>query len=212
MGVLGNNSTNNNKLAWGVDGGGLPDPNICMCLDGSGNLSVQGGVNVGGALDYKANIYSRTNNGAGGASGTTYYPNYNLFKFNGNSNLFGNWVIPTSSSSSGLQILKTGVYRIECNQNWWSETYNDRFQVWVRLMVNNTIIGESSGFCYGRNYSNIRFAQTRINHIISLTANDWIKFNCSLAKNTPVFGQTWNSNGTVDRWGNDSFSVTFLGV
>ncbi len=185
-----------------------------VVIDTNKNATFKEDVKIEGALDYKANIYSRThgNNTGLQATGTIYYPEYSNFAFNGNSNIFGNWVTPTGSSSSGLQILKTGVYRIECNQNFHSEGYNDRFQVWTRLVVNNNTILESSGFCYGRNYSNIRYAQTRINHIISLTANDWIKIDCTLAKNTPIFGQTWNSGGNVDRWGYDSFSVTFLGV
>jgi hypothetical protein len=46
MGLLGDNSTNNNKLAWGFNGGGEPDPNIVMSLDNSGRLVVTENVNI----------------------------------------------------------------------------------------------------------------------------------------------------------------------
>ena len=60
MGILGNNSTNDNKLAWGVDAGGGYDPNICMCLDGSGNLSVYGDITSTG--DFVVNQSLRVDN------------------------------------------------------------------------------------------------------------------------------------------------------
>ena len=61
MGVLGNNSTNNNKLAWGVDGGGEPDPNICMCLETDGTLSISGDFVANQSLRVSNYIQPHTN-------------------------------------------------------------------------------------------------------------------------------------------------------
>jgi hypothetical protein len=184
-----------------------------ITIDQNKDVVIKEDLKVDGTLDHKANIYFRTCDGSPPApTGTLYYPEYNRLEFNGNTNIYGTWTTPSSSASTGLQVLKTGYYRVEAKMNWKDISYANRYQVWARILINNVDIPYSADFCYGRLDAYIAYTTTNINYVASLTANDWIKFDCSLTKNSTTFGASWDTGGTIDRYGFDCFTITYLGV
>ena len=184
-----------------------------LVIDDTKDVTIKEDLKVEGTLDHKANIYTRTCDGTPTApSGTIYYPDYNVAGFNGNANIYGTWTTPSATSTTGLQVLKTGYYRIEAKMNWHTVTYLDRYQVWSRVLINNVAVDESADFCYGRHKNYILYATNTINIVVSLTANDWVKFDSNLCKNSAVFGASWDTGGVIDRFGFDCFSITYLGV
>ena len=68
IGILGDNTSANNVLAFGVHGGGIPDPNIVMAMDSGGNMEITGDLYTNGNVtvnqsirgDGEVNVYGNT--------------------------------------------------------------------------------------------------------------------------------------------------------
>lgn len=90
IGILGDNTSNSNILAFGGHGGGAPDPNILMGMTGGGNLEIAGDLYTNGNIFVGNYLRPNPSNNfiqflAGTATGSDSKHYFRISQYNGTS-------------------------------------------------------------------------------------------------------------------------------
>jgi hypothetical protein len=178
-----------------------------------GNITIQSGSNY--YIGNNANVCHRLNNDDKTPDGTaTKY--YAVFGQNSvtNTNIYS-YTTPTSSTNTGIRLLKAGKYKVSYTLNWANASYTNRINFFSRIMKHSSAITSTEtefpgtrSFGYARDDSFVKFATTTCVTVIDVAANEYIKCLTTVAKNDNSFNDTFAG---INYHKNSSIVVEYLG-
>lgn len=144
---------------------------------------------------------------------TTYYP---VFGINSviNSDIY-TYTTPSSSSDTGIKLLKAGKYKVSYTLNFRNVSYNNRTN-FITIVVKHssaitptiTEIPATKSFGYARDDNFAAYATTTATAIIDVSANEYIKCETKVAKNDTSFNDSFSG---IDFIANSTIIVEYLG-
>lgn len=190
-------------------------------LQSSGN-TIASIINDGIELESGNNYYIRnnanvfhglnTNNQTPGTV-TAYYP---VFGNNAvtNTNIYS-YTAPSSSTNTGIRLLKAGKYKVSYTLNWDNSSYNNRVNYFSRIVKHSSAITPTEtefagtrSFGYSRDDNFAKYATTTCVTVIDVEANEYIKCKTEVAKNDSSFGDDFSG---VIYHQNSSIVIEYLG-
>lgn len=147
------------------------------------------------------------------ATDTSYYA---IFDSNPvtNSAIYS-YTAPTSSSNTGIRLLKSGKYKVSYTLNWQNTGTASRANFFSLLVKHSSAItptetelAGSRSFGYLRNNTNATIATTTNVTVIDVDANEYIKCKTTVAKNDTTFDDNFSD---LVYHINSSIVIEFLG-
>jgi hypothetical protein len=166
-------------------------------------------------LRNNANLFygSNTNNQTPGATATSYYAVFGDRTVT-NSDIYS-YTTPTSSTNTGIKLLKAGKYKVSYTLNWWNSSYNNRVNFWSWLVKHSSAITPtetelkgSRSFAYSRDDNFAAYSSTTSVAIVDVAANEYIKCKTLVAKNDTTFGDDFSG---LTYHQNSSLIIEYLG-
>ena len=174
--------------------------------DIAGNLSAGTGIvlstaagvtNISNSAPYQlpiSRVFSARTTGlqTPNQSGDNYYTNYNQIDQACSHVNYVAVPISTGGANTGAIIQTAGTYKITFTQHVYNESYTNRVSWWTRA-TKNGIVTEAQTFIYTRS-DQTQYAQWGSNSITWIepcAVNDYIQVWTTVAKNTPLYNNTW---------------------
>ncbi len=162
-----------------------------------------------------ANLFhgTNTNDQTPSTIATSYYA---VFGNNAVSNTdIYSYSAPSSSTNSGIRLLKAGKYKVSYTLNWANISYNNRINFFSRLVKHSSVItptetefAATRSFAYARDDNFAKYATTTCVTVIDVAANEYIKCKTEVSKNDSTF----NDNFAGVRYHqNSSIVIEYLG-
>lgn len=179
----------------------------------SDGIEFQSGNNY--YLRNNANLFYGSNNNdqTPSAIATSYYAVFGNNTVT-NSDIYS-YTTPTSSSNTGIKLLKAGKYKVSYTLNWNNNLYDNRINFFSRLFKHSSAITPTEtelegtrSFCYSRDDNFAKYSTTTCVTVIDVAANEYIKCKTQVAKNDNTFDD--NFDGIVYHQ-NSSIVVEYLG-
>jgi len=162
-----------------------------------------------------ANLFHGTNTDdqTPDTTATVYYP---VFDNNAvtNTDIYS-YVVPSSSTNTGIRLLKVGKYKVSYTLNWNNASYNNRINFFSRLVKHSSAITPNEtefpgtrSFGYARDNDLAKYATTTCVTVIDVAANEYIKCQATVAKNDSTFNDDFSG---VQYHQNSSIVIEYLG-
>lgn len=162
-----------------------------------------------------ANLFHglNTNDQTPSTHATSYYA---VFGNNAISNTdIYSYIAPSSSTNTGVRLLKAGKYKVSFTLNWANASYNNRLNFFSRLVKHSSAITPTEtefpgtrSFGYARDDNFAKFATTTCVTVIDVAANEYIKCKTQVAKNDISFDDNFSG---VRYHQNSSIVIEYLG-
>jgi hypothetical protein len=178
-----------------------------------GNITIESGNNY--YMSNNANIFHGFNS-ADQTPNTTATNYYAVFGQNPvtNTNIYS-YTTPTSSTNTGIRLLKAGKYKVSYTLNWVITTYGNRVNFFSQIMKHSSAITPtktefpgSRSFGYARDDNFAKYATTTCVTVIDVAANEYIKCQTTVSKNDTTFGDNFSG---INYHQNSSIVIEFLG-
>ena len=162
-----------------------------------------------------ANLFHGTNTNDQTPS-TTAIVYYAVFGNNAVSNTdIYTYSAPSSSTNTGIRLLKSGKYKVSYTLNWNNTSYNNRINFFSRLVKHSSAITPTEtefpgtrSFGYARDNDFAKYATTTCVTVIDVAANEYIKCKTEVAKNDNTFNDNFSG---VQYHKNSSIVIEYLG-
>jgi len=122
---------------------------------------------------------------------------------------------PSSSTNTGIRLLKAGKYKVSYTLNWANISYNNRLNFFSRLVKHSSAITPTEtefpgtrSFGYARDDNFAKYATTTCVTVIDVSANEYIKCKTTVSKNDSTFDDNFNG---VQYHRNSSIVIEYLG-
>lgn len=162
-----------------------------------------------------ANLFhgTNTNTTTPGNTPTSYYA---VFDNNAVSNTdIYSYSAPSSSTNTGIRLLKAGKYKVSYTLNWNNASYNNRINFRTCLVKRSSAITASetelpgtTSYSYSRDNNFSKYSTTTCVTVIDVAANEYIKCKTTVAKNDGTFNDNFNG---VQYHLNSSIVIEYLG-
>jgi len=163
----------------------------------SDGIEFQSGNNY--YLRNNANLFYGSNNNdqTPSAIATSYYAVFGNNTVT-NSDIYS-YTTPTSSSNTGIKLLKAGKYKVSYTLNWNNNSYTNRINYFSRIVKHSSAITPTEtefvgtrSFGYSRDASYAKYATTTCVTVIDVAANEYIKCKTVVAKNDSSFDDNFD--------------------
>jgi len=130
----------------------------------------------------------RMTNIMGNNSATAVFPNFDGVNIHDN-NYFA-YTTPSANNTSGLKVLKSGVYYVNYKVDIYDVNYANRLVALADFFVNGTNQEFLKSYCYVREKAYGMAGTLSAGYALSLSANQWLRIRITLAK----AGASFNGN------------------
>jgi len=179
----------------------------------NGNITIISGNNY--YMSNNANIFHGINT-SDKTPDTTATEYYAVFDSNPviNTDIYS-YTTPTSSTNTGIKLLKAGKYKVSYTLNWDNASYTSRINYFTKIVKHSSAITPTEtelagtrSFGYSRDDSYAKYATTTCVTVIDVAANEYIKCQTTVAKNDATFDNNFSG---IDYHQGSSIVIEYLG-